>query len=577
MTRAKVKGTGRAEPSGRMVTSTPWRAWSRRSLTQGSTAPNLGTPAGRCTKPRCSGGKGKIKVVPGFEDAVEEVLRAIPRGEVMTYGEVAAEAGYPGAARAAAPCCRGREAPCRGGASWPPTGASSPVTNPSTPSDSEPKASRCSTAGECAWPGRDRPGTACGRGGRRPADLCLRRGANVRGPRAQGIDVLRSPRRAPSIDELWLDYNLGRGDTGSLVVAWLVNHARRDVRRRLARDVHSSDPASRRMMVALAEPATTSGSPLGPRAPAPSSADPRRPTERRAGFAPLWRRRTRPWSRWARGDHPPPVRSQCRSHRARAAGEHAPFLPSWPQQVAPRGRRRARDVDAYSRRYRPPAAAAPMPEGVPAARPADDPAALHRPPAAVVHAARFRRPPAAHVGHQHGPALRRGIGLRLRPDVRGRPALDRRRRCRHLPPRDAVAAARRGGLPYPSSACRPRSSGRSRRRATTGARWRPTTPSTGADGHRLDARRPRRRRSRPHGHGPPPRGVGAVHLDVNGVQSPTSPTPTASTGSSRPAPSRGGRTSSTAAHHRRGPPGQGRRRRVRRALAPLGRRGGTAA
>jgi methylated-DNA-protein-cysteine methyltransferase-like protein len=38
--------------------------------------------------------------VPGFEDAVEEVLRAIPRGEVMTYGEVAAEAGYPGAARA---------------------------------------------------------------------------------------------------------------------------------------------------------------------------------------------------------------------------------------------------------------------------------------------------------------------------------------------------------------------------------------------------------------------------------------------------------------------------------------------
>ena len=35
-----------------------------------------------------------------FEDAVEEVLRAIPPGEVLTYGEVAAEAGYPGAARA---------------------------------------------------------------------------------------------------------------------------------------------------------------------------------------------------------------------------------------------------------------------------------------------------------------------------------------------------------------------------------------------------------------------------------------------------------------------------------------------
>jgi methylated-DNA-protein-cysteine methyltransferase-like protein len=41
-----------------------------------------------------------IEPVPGFEDAVEEVLRSIPRGEIMTYGEVAAEAGFPGAARA---------------------------------------------------------------------------------------------------------------------------------------------------------------------------------------------------------------------------------------------------------------------------------------------------------------------------------------------------------------------------------------------------------------------------------------------------------------------------------------------
>ena len=35
-----------------------------------------------------------------FEDAVTEVVVAIPRGETSTYGEVAAEAGYPGAARA---------------------------------------------------------------------------------------------------------------------------------------------------------------------------------------------------------------------------------------------------------------------------------------------------------------------------------------------------------------------------------------------------------------------------------------------------------------------------------------------
>lgn len=35
-----------------------------------------------------------------FEDAVDRVLRAIPEGMVMTYGEVATEAGFPGAARA---------------------------------------------------------------------------------------------------------------------------------------------------------------------------------------------------------------------------------------------------------------------------------------------------------------------------------------------------------------------------------------------------------------------------------------------------------------------------------------------
>lgn len=35
-----------------------------------------------------------------FEDAVVEVIESIPPGETSTYGEVANEAGYPGAARA---------------------------------------------------------------------------------------------------------------------------------------------------------------------------------------------------------------------------------------------------------------------------------------------------------------------------------------------------------------------------------------------------------------------------------------------------------------------------------------------
>jgi alkylated DNA nucleotide flippase Atl1 len=38
--------------------------------------------------------------MPSLRDAVYELVAAIPPGEVMTYGEVAAECGYPGAARA---------------------------------------------------------------------------------------------------------------------------------------------------------------------------------------------------------------------------------------------------------------------------------------------------------------------------------------------------------------------------------------------------------------------------------------------------------------------------------------------
>ncbi len=37
---------------------------------------------------------------PNFADAVAAVVEAIPSGEVLTYGEVAAEAGFPGGARA---------------------------------------------------------------------------------------------------------------------------------------------------------------------------------------------------------------------------------------------------------------------------------------------------------------------------------------------------------------------------------------------------------------------------------------------------------------------------------------------
>lgn len=35
-----------------------------------------------------------------FETAVRSTILAIPEGEISTYGEVAAESGYPGAARA---------------------------------------------------------------------------------------------------------------------------------------------------------------------------------------------------------------------------------------------------------------------------------------------------------------------------------------------------------------------------------------------------------------------------------------------------------------------------------------------
>ena len=41
----------------------------------------------------------------GFYGDCAHALRAVPRGEVVTYGELAALAGYPGAARAAGTFC----------------------------------------------------------------------------------------------------------------------------------------------------------------------------------------------------------------------------------------------------------------------------------------------------------------------------------------------------------------------------------------------------------------------------------------------------------------------------------------
>ena len=46
---------------------------------------------------------------PDFETAVREVLTALKPGDVVTYGEIAAEAGFPGAARAVGNVLRGSE------------------------------------------------------------------------------------------------------------------------------------------------------------------------------------------------------------------------------------------------------------------------------------------------------------------------------------------------------------------------------------------------------------------------------------------------------------------------------------
>ncbi|HWB57541.1 MAG TPA: methylated-DNA--[protein]-cysteine S-methyltransferase [Gaiellaceae bacterium] len=46
-----------------------------------------------------------------FQAAVADVLRRVPRGDVVTYGELAALAGYPNAQRAAGTFCAGNRFP----------------------------------------------------------------------------------------------------------------------------------------------------------------------------------------------------------------------------------------------------------------------------------------------------------------------------------------------------------------------------------------------------------------------------------------------------------------------------------
>lgn len=56
--------------------------------------------AGRTAKSRVGDDDDRYHGLTEFETAVVKVLHATKPGDVLAYGEVAAEAGYPGAARA---------------------------------------------------------------------------------------------------------------------------------------------------------------------------------------------------------------------------------------------------------------------------------------------------------------------------------------------------------------------------------------------------------------------------------------------------------------------------------------------
>jgi methylated-DNA-protein-cysteine methyltransferase related protein len=57
--------------------------------------------SGRSTSSKRTAGEGTRPAAPGeFRRRVVEVISNLEPGEVVTYGEIAAEAGFPGAARA---------------------------------------------------------------------------------------------------------------------------------------------------------------------------------------------------------------------------------------------------------------------------------------------------------------------------------------------------------------------------------------------------------------------------------------------------------------------------------------------
>lgn len=56
----------------------------------------------------CSG-RCEVDALTAFEEAVVAVISSLEPGDVVTYGEVAAEAGYPGAARAVGTILRNSE------------------------------------------------------------------------------------------------------------------------------------------------------------------------------------------------------------------------------------------------------------------------------------------------------------------------------------------------------------------------------------------------------------------------------------------------------------------------------------
>src|SRR5690606_15732461 len=78
-------------------------AWAKRAANR-APRPRL-APVTTATRPATSGPgppapASTVRAMSGFEQAVVRVLQSLGPGDVVTYGEVAAEAGFPGAARA---------------------------------------------------------------------------------------------------------------------------------------------------------------------------------------------------------------------------------------------------------------------------------------------------------------------------------------------------------------------------------------------------------------------------------------------------------------------------------------------